>query len=161
MQWLAPLRVRLTLAFALAMAIVLCVLAWYVHHRLSAVLLNAVDQDLKARTDVVVRGVARHEPALLDGGSLLIDPDEAFGQLLSPDGVVLESTTAVAMAPMLSPADVRSVSGARFQPAELGRRTPAVLLQLSHEDPLTARFLRCNHHPGYCSGFRVGCRHTF
>ena len=136
MRWLAPLRVRLTLAFAVAMAIVLCVLGWYVHHRLSTVLLNAVDQDLKARTDVVVRAVAQHEPSLLDGGSLLIDPDEAFGQVLAPDGVVLESTTAVAVAPMLSPADVRSVSAARFLTRHVqGVGDPARLLAVPAETP--------------------------
>ena len=45
-----PIRVRLTLAFALAMAVVLAVLGGFVYLRVGNTLLSSVDQSLPAAT---------------------------------------------------------------------------------------------------------------
>ncbi|WP_214324564.1 ATP-binding protein [Nonomuraea sediminis] len=105
------LRVRLTLAFALAMALVLAGLGGFLYARLGAELLNGVDLDLRSRAGVIVGALERHHPAPMEIGQNLIDPDEAFAQILDSSGHILQTTDAVSAAPMIG---VRGLTGPTF-----------------------------------------------
>ena len=96
-----PIRVRLTLAFALAMAFVIGAMAVLVYVRVGDALLTSVDQTLRAETrDLLAR--ANVEPDL-------VDPEFAgattLAQLLGPDGKPVRSSPRN-LPPLLSAADV-------------------------------------------------------
>lgn len=95
-----PIRVRLSLAFAVAMACVIGAMAVLVYVRVGDALLTSVDQTLRAETrDLLAR--ANVEPDL-------VDPEFAGGatlaQLLGPDGRPVRSTPAT-LPPLLSSVD--------------------------------------------------------
>lgn len=95
-----PIRVRLTLAFALAMAIVLAAVGLFVYHRVANELLATVDQSLSAQ--------AKDE---LGARRLDVDTDgeTTFAQLYSSSGRLLDSHPQ-GLAPLL---DRRLVAAAR------------------------------------------------
>lgn len=126
-----PVRLRLTLAFCLAMAVVLTALGAFLYTRMGTELTAAVDLDLRARAAATVGSLARSERAPLDAGRGLIDPDESFGQILWPNGDVVETTPAVAAAPMLPPGTARTVTTPVFLERHVvGVDDPARLLAL-------------------------------
>ena len=87
----------------------------YVYVNLRDDLMASVDSGLQSRAQVIRANVAQSDPTLGGGGHRrLIDPDEAFAQVLTPAGRILESTRAVARAPLVSPADLATVTGPRF-----------------------------------------------
>ncbi|WP_433476345.1 HAMP domain-containing sensor histidine kinase [Spirillospora sp. CA-142024] len=131
-----PVRLRLTLAFSLGMAAVLAALGAFLYTRLATDLLKATDLDLRARAGVTVTSLNMREHAPLDAGQRLIDPDESFGQILTPSGAVVETTPAVSGAPMLPPRSVRSVDGPTFSTRRVrGVDDPARLLAVPVQLP--------------------------
>ncbi|MFE2212621.1 ATP-binding protein [Streptomyces canus] len=124
-------RLRLTLAFCLAMAVVLTALGAFLYTRMGTELTRSVDLDLRARAAITVSSLAQRERAPLDAGRGLIDPDESFGQILTPHGDVVETTPAVAAAPMLPPSTTRTVTKPVFLSRHVvGIDDPARLLAL-------------------------------
>jgi len=100
-----PIRIRLTLPFALAMALVLASLGGYVYLRVGSALLSSTDQGLLAQaTEATLR---------IDRGKVPLDLDAAngarFAQVLDRTGAVVLSQPAT-LAPVLSPADARRVA---------------------------------------------------
>jgi heavy metal sensor kinase len=100
-----PIRIRLTLPFALAMALVLAALGGYVYLRVGSTLLSSTDQGLLAQaTEATLR---------IDHGKAPLDLDAAngarFAQLLDRAGAVVLSQPPT-LAPVLSPADARRVA---------------------------------------------------
>jgi two-component system OmpR family sensor kinase len=89
-----PLRLRLTLAFAVVMAAVLAAMGLFVYVRVGGALLSSVDASLRAGA-VETSGHLRREN---EGHLPLVDPDAARGetlaQLLDAKGRVLRSTPA-------------------------------------------------------------------
>jgi signal transduction histidine kinase len=81
-----PIRVRLTLAFAFVMAIVLAGVGLLVHHRVAGELLGTVDQTLRLQAG---------EALAHRGGERIVDPDASGGttlaQVVGPDGGVVTS----------------------------------------------------------------------
>ena len=125
----APLRLRLTLAFALCMATVLSALGGFLYVRLGAELLGGIDLELRSRGGVIVSALSERGPVPIDAGRKLIDPDEAFAQILDPAGAIVEATPAVAATPMLPASVVRSISGPTFLTRQVsGVDDPARLL---------------------------------
>ena len=100
-----PIRVRLTLTFALVMAAVLVATGGFVYVRVGDALLTSVDQTLRSQaTESATR--AQDERGIVDadatGGTTL-------GQLLDGKGAVTRTTLA-GMVPLLSPADAAKVA---------------------------------------------------
>jgi heavy metal sensor kinase len=100
-----PIRIRLTLPFALAMALVLASLGGFVYLRVGSTLLHTTDQNLLAQaTEATLR---------LDKGRSPLDRDAASGvsiaQVIGRGGVV-ESSTPVGEPPLLDAAQARSVA---------------------------------------------------
>jgi signal transduction histidine kinase len=79
-----PIRVRLTLAFTLVMAVVLAAMSFFVYARVASTLLASIDQSLRGQTVDV---------AHLDRGRLDLDAAAGGGiaQVLLPGGRVLSS----------------------------------------------------------------------
>jgi heavy metal sensor kinase len=92
------LRTRVTLVAAALTAIVLAATGIFVYLRLQSELRQSTDATLRARADAEALVVDRT-------GSFSPDqPDDAFAQLLAPDGSVLDSSSAIAAARALVPA---------------------------------------------------------
>ncbi len=104
-----PLRIRLTLPFALAMAVVLTAAGGFVYIRIGSTLLNSTDQALSAQ--------ASEATLRLEDGRPLIDRDATGGsatvtQVIAANG---SATTSVpdGLPVLLAPAAVRSVLAGR------------------------------------------------
>lgn len=117
-----PIRLRLTLAFAVGAALVLTAASATEYARMNAQMLDATDAALGARADAL-------EAALVSAGTMLERPgqgldlsEDEFAQVTSASGVVLRSTAAVAGLTVLDPATLRSVSGRTY----FERRVPAM-----------------------------------
>ena len=123
------LRTRLTLAFAAGMAVVLSALGAFLYLRVSHDLLSGIDMELRSRAQVVLGGIRDRQPGLIGAEGNLIDPDEAFAQVLSRSGRIVDSSSAVAGAPMLTPEELAGVRGPTFLSGRVrGVDDPARLL---------------------------------
>jgi two-component system, OmpR family, sensor kinase len=109
-----PIRLRLTLAFALAMATVLSGTGFFLYLRLGAELDGAVDQGLRRRADDVAALVRQAESGL--------EQVEGLAQVLTPSGAVLDSTPQLRGRTLLSPAEL---SRAREETVSIDRRRVA------------------------------------
>ena len=114
------LRLRLTAVFAVAMAVVLTALAAFLHGWLAAELLREIDRSLGANADTLLADASAPDLATTNR---FVDPDEAFAQLLTPAGDVLESSRGLGAVPALSPAEAHSVSAGH--PSYLSRHVDA------------------------------------
>ena len=97
-----PIRLRLTLGFTVAMALVLAATSFVLYARLGSTLDEAVDDALEARTAELVPLLERDELRLSEAG---ID-DERFVQVVGAQGRVLDATPAVGREPVLGPAEL-------------------------------------------------------
>jgi heavy metal sensor kinase len=116
-----PIRVRVTAAFALAMAAVLAASGWFLYARLDSHLSRALDHELQVRAQDVA-SLVRQPGATLAGnrGSRLVERGESFAQLTDAKGHVLDATRPLAAAPLLSAAELRA---AVHHPIYTDRRT--------------------------------------
>jgi len=122
-----PIRIRVTLAFAAAMALLLAALGVFVYSHVEAQLDETIDQGLRDRIAEATTVVASSDPDELREGRLLAEGEESFGQILTPDGEVLDTTRQLGDRPALGPADLRAASaGPVYVERELG--DPARLL---------------------------------
>jgi signal transduction histidine kinase len=100
-----PHRLRLTLAFALAMALVLAALGGFLYVRLRSSLDEQLDAGLRAHAEAVA-ALVRKEGAELEPGGL-VEEDESFAQVIGPDGEVRGASLAALRArPLLAEADL-------------------------------------------------------
>jgi signal transduction histidine kinase len=106
-----PIRLRVTAAFALAMAAVLCGTALFLYVRLDSHLSTALDRELRVRAQDLAAVAADPEASFPD--SRFIEHGESYAQLLSPDGRVLKATRPLGETPLL---DARQLAAARREP---------------------------------------------
>ena len=100
-----PIRLRLTAAFALAMAAVLAATGFFLFVRLGSALDDTIDSGLRSRSAEV--------SALVHGGGDLrsvSSSEDSFAQLIRPDGSVAESTPHAGTLPLLTPAEAQRAS---------------------------------------------------
>ncbi len=108
-----PIRARLTLIFASTTLVVLAVAASILLVRFRAEIGRAVDDGLRSRAATILAA----EGTPLETFPQLIEGDEAFAQLLAPDGRVLRSSPGVE-GPLLPQGSVSSLrAGAFFEAA--------------------------------------------
>jgi heavy metal sensor kinase len=112
------------------MAVVLAGVGAFLYLRLRADLMETVDAGLRSRADALLSSLERTAGGL-GGGRGLIEPDEAFAQVLGPDGEVIESSSGLGPGPLLAPGDVAGLDGPRF----LKKIVPG------EEEPIPARLL--------------------
>jgi two-component system OmpR family sensor kinase len=98
-----PIRLRLTLVFAAAMATVLAGMGLFLYLRVGAALDATIDQSLRGRADDVAVLVRQPGSGLREaGGNRLAEQGESVAQLLQPDGAVLDSTPQLGDRPLLT-----------------------------------------------------------
>jgi two-component system OmpR family sensor kinase len=119
-----PLRLRLTLAFAVAMAVVLTALGTFLYVRLGSELLRSIDTGLRPRAEAIVAGLEGGQSGFNDPPNELIDPDEAFAQVLdlASPGSIVDSSPGVAGDSLVPEAQLRLVG----EPTFLSRRVPGL-----------------------------------
>jgi two-component system OmpR family sensor kinase len=97
-----PIRLRLTLAFTVVMAVVLAAMSFFVYSRVDHALLVSIDQSLSLQTV----DVSHFERGRLDRDSAA---GGGIAQVLRPDGTVFGSDP-LGLPPLLSAAELRRVS---------------------------------------------------
>ncbi len=103
-----PIRVRLTLPFALGMALVLAATGFFIYQRVGSTLTDSVDQSLREQVAEATQHVA-HRRGVLDRDTT---GGPAVGQLIGSDGGVRESIPA-GLPALVSGAALREVRGGR------------------------------------------------
>jgi two-component system OmpR family sensor kinase len=106
-----PIRLRVTAAFAVAMAVVLAALGWFLYARLDSHLRTELDTSLQVRADDLA-ALVRDGGSLAPSGRGLIEPGESFAQLLGRDGRVLDATRPLRHAALL---DATAISGPTYE----------------------------------------------
>lgn len=112
-----PIRVRLTLVFGLAMAVVLAAMGVFLYTGLGSALNEAIDVGLRTRADDVAALVAQSESGLKESLGMGIDATaqqtgesfdqgENFAQVLSASGTVIDSTLLFGQDPLLSSSEL-------------------------------------------------------
>ena len=126
-----PVRLRLVLASALAMAALLAAAGGFVYHRLDVDLSAALDRELRQRAQDLAVGL-RPDRSLDDlAGVGLVEHGESFAQVLGGDGRVVASTRSLGGAPLLGRAEFDRARRAPLfldRPAVPGLDEPARLL---------------------------------
>jgi two-component system OmpR family sensor kinase len=108
-----PIRTRLTLVSAALMAAVLAAAGAFLYFRLQADLLDAVDAGLRSRAETLLGSLDR-SGGTLGGRGGLVEPDDAFAQILGPDGEIIGSSPGLETRSLLTGADVAGLRGPRF-----------------------------------------------
>jgi signal transduction histidine kinase len=99
-----PIRIRLTSAFAVAMATVLAVTGLFLYFRLGSSLDGAINQGLRARAADVTALV---QQADLRGAPNLRGPKSGFAQVVSVGGKVVDATPGLTRPPLLTGVQLR------------------------------------------------------
>jgi two-component system, OmpR family, sensor kinase len=103
-----PIKLRVTLVFAAAMAVVLAGVGFFLHSQLRSRLDESIDNGLRSRAgDVAVLVRGSEEGVRQAGRQSLVESDESFAQVLTPSGHVLGSTPQLGGQAVLSVAEIR------------------------------------------------------
>lgn len=127
-----PIRARVTIAFAAAMAVVLAVTGWVLYAQLGSHLALALDRDLQLRAQdlaALVNGGRRVLPEV--SGSRFVERGESFAQLVDRNGRVVDATLPLGSKPLLTPAELKAAGRRPFyagRPQVPGLNEPARLL---------------------------------
>jgi heavy metal sensor kinase len=108
-----PIRLRLTLVFAVIMAVVLLLAGGLVYARVSTNLDNALDEQLRSRAQDV-SALVRRDGSLKSTHGTLIERGETFAELLNMNGLVIDATSLVGRKPLLPPELARTLRGPVF-----------------------------------------------
>jgi two-component system OmpR family sensor kinase len=113
-----PIRIRLTLAFAVAMAVVLAATGFFLYARLGSALDRSVDQGLRARATVVT-ALAQQADAGLRAS--VQGSNNGFAQVIGTQGTVVDWTPGLTRRSLLSAAQLSSaVQSQHFFAGTLG-----------------------------------------
>jgi hypothetical protein len=106
-----PIRVRVTAAFAVVMALVLAASGWFLYSRLSSHLSTQLDRELQVRAQDL-SALVRHPGASLasDEGTRLVERGESYAQLVHGSRVV-DATPPLSEKPVLSGGQLRAALG--------------------------------------------------
>jgi heavy metal sensor kinase len=115
----SPIRVRVTAAFALAMAVVLVATGAYLYVRLSSHLSLALDRQLQQRAQDLGTLAAQPGASLSrDSGGRFVESGESYAQLVDTRNHVLEATPTLGKRPVLTAAEL---AAARHHPIYVNR----------------------------------------
>jgi signal transduction histidine kinase len=105
-----PIRWRLTLAFALALTVVLTAVGAFLHFQLSTDVDRDIERDLRTRA-AQLSGLLMREPisSLPTAAAEQLEPDETIAQILTPTGGVV-AATAYADVRLLTPEQIRAAA---------------------------------------------------
>lgn len=123
-----PIRLRLTLISGALMAGVLIALGSFLYLRLESDLRAVVDEALQDRAMVVLADLAAGRRL---GENWPVEPDEAFAQIVAPDGRILEATSGFSDASLLPAEASRVARGFQISEGEV----------VTSEGPIPVRLL--------------------
>lgn len=106
-----PIRLRMTLAFALVSAVVLAALGYFIYARFDAQLSEQIDQSLRTHGDDITSLVRNGD---LARNAKLLGREESFAQVLTPDGRIYASTPQLGQHPQISPAEAARAAHESF-----------------------------------------------
>jgi two-component system, OmpR family, sensor kinase len=111
-----PIKLRVTLAFTLVMAVVLVAVGLLIYSRQEAQLNESIDTGLRSRATEVSALVRASGTALSGSGQTsLIEQDESFAEVMTLGGRVVDSTPQIEGEPLLDSADLSMAArGATF-----------------------------------------------
>lgn len=115
-----PIRIRLTVAFIVSVALVLAITSAFIYLRMAADLSNSIDQGLRARAQDLAGTIRTADGALRATSFRLLDPDEVYAQILTRDGSTIDASSALGNASVLSLTEIRHATD---QTILLDRRT--------------------------------------
>lgn len=99
-----PIRLRLTLAFAVAMAVVLAAMGTFVYLRVQSSLNGSIEQSLRSRADDIAALSGQSDSGLSEAtGGRLTEQGESFAQILDNRGRVVDTTPQLGRTPLLTP----------------------------------------------------------
>jgi two-component system, OmpR family, sensor kinase len=102
------IRLRVTAAFAVAMAAVLAVSGVFLYLRLESHLALALERDLQLREQDIATLVSQPHSSLAQRhGGRFVERGESYAQLLAPDGGVIDATRPLGRAALLSTDELR------------------------------------------------------
>jgi len=123
-----PIRWRLALAFAVAMAALLAATGAFVYARLGSSLDKTIDEGLRARSAAVV-ALVQAESTRGKAHKVLVGSGETFAQVVDARGQVVATTALPGRVPLLSDAEVaRALAGPIRVESVPGTDSPARLL---------------------------------
>ena len=125
-----PLRIRLTLVFSLAMALVLAGVGWFAYSRVAGDLTGALDQQLRGRAQDL-SALVRHGGSLRATDGQLVESGESFAQVVTAEGRVVDATPPLGRRSLLDAAERRRArDGELFvdRPSVPGLDEPARML---------------------------------
>jgi two-component system, OmpR family, sensor kinase len=106
-----PIRLRVTLVFTVAMALVLAAVGLFLYLRLEAQLDESIDNGLRSRAGEVSTLAAASETGLKRSHKAsLIEQDESFAQVLTEDGRLIDSTPQLGSQSVLTPTELAKAS---------------------------------------------------
>jgi signal transduction histidine kinase len=118
------IRARLTAAFAAALVVVLVLAGLFVYLRVASDLSGAIDDGLVSRTNTLVALIGSEQgPPELQSGRF-VGGEEAFTQILTPSGKVVESTLEPGVGAALAPAELERAASEAVRIE--GRAVPGV-----------------------------------
>jgi heavy metal sensor kinase len=106
-----PIRVRVTLAFTVVMAILLTALGFFVYSRFDTELSEQIDQSLRTHGDDIASLVAHRD---LSRSVALLGREESFAQVLTPNGRIYATTPQLGDHPQLTPAEAARAAHESF-----------------------------------------------
>jgi heavy metal sensor kinase len=106
-----PIRLRVTLAFTIVMAILLTALGFFVYSRFESQLSEQIDQSLRTHGDDIASLVAQRD---LSRSVALLGREESFAQVLTPDGRIYATTPQLGDHPQLTPAEAARAAQESF-----------------------------------------------
>jgi signal transduction histidine kinase len=106
-----PIRLRVTLAFALVSAVVLAALGYFVYARFDSELSEQIDQSLRTHGDDIASLVANGD---LARNSRLLGREESFAQVLTANGQIYASTPQLDGDPQITPVEAARASQDSF-----------------------------------------------
>jgi two-component system, OmpR family, sensor kinase len=133
-------RTRLTLTFAAGMLVVLVSLGAFLYLQLGSDLMASIDQGLRSRGEAV-SAAAEHSGRFPAQSGRLIDPDEAFAQVLDASGRIVDSSPIASGTPLVSPTMLRSIRGATLLDRVIPGINPARLLVIPRGPPSQRLFV--------------------
>ena len=101
-----PIRIRLTLAFVLALGVVLAGLGAVVYIRFEDSLNDNTNQTLRSRATDIAAVIERSGPQIGGPGARFVESEESFAQVLDSDGTVVDGSSLLGDRPLLSPEEV-------------------------------------------------------
>ena len=102
-----PIRIRLTLAFALALGLVLAALGVVVYARFEDSLNDNTDQALRSRATDIAAVIERSGPRIPGAGDRFVESEESFAQILDEQGRVVDGSSRADSRALLSADELR------------------------------------------------------